>query len=311
MTSDNTGAIVATLKYKSFGSLRSSTGTPGTDRKYTGQRLVLQALAQAADESVKQPVQLDPLARSDRQSEIQAWLASLGVQDAWEIAPALVAMGYDLAKVQALVTEFPQPQAQAAMRWLVASYNVRSLVYGIGLGVGRISDIVLALKSYSYLDQAPVQGVDIHQGLEQTVLLMGHKLRSNIAVRREYDSALPKIQGYGSELNQVWTNIIDNAADALEGRQGTITLRTKAEDGWVVVEVEDDGPGIRPEIQSRIFDAFFTTKPPGKGTGLGLNISYNIVVHKHRGEIKVVSQPGKTCFQVRLPVSPATSVNAQ
>jgi signal transduction histidine kinase len=269
------------------------------------QRRTLQAMAQALQEAVAHPLHLDPMARSDREAELQEWLETRGVEDAWNIAPNLVSMGYGLEGVKAMAGEFPPPQLGAALGWLVATYSVQSLVFGIGLGAGRISDIVKALKSYSYLDQAPVQDVDVQEGLEQTLLLLAHKLRSNIAVRREYAPALPKINGYGSELNQVWTNIIDNAADALEGRQGTIILRTRTEDGWVVVEIEDDGPGIKPEVQPRIFDAFFTTKPPGKGTGLGLNISYNIVVHKHRGEIKVTSQPGKTCFQVRLPVGPS------
>ena len=172
----------------------------------------------------------------------------------------------------------------------------------IGQSAGRISEIVKALKSYSYLDQAPVQAVDLHEGLDNTLLVLGHKLKSGISVRREYALHLPNIEANGSELNQVWTNIIDNAADALEG-QGEITIRTRQDEEWVVIEIEDDGPGIPAEIQSRIFEPFFTTKPPGQGTGLGLDISYNIVVHKHRGDIKVFSEPGKTCFEVRLPLT--------
>ena len=176
-----------------------------------------------------------------------------------------------------------------------------NLLTEIGIGAGRISQIVNALKSYSYLDQAPVQGVDVHEGLNNTLLILSNKLKTGINVKREYASDLPKIQAYGSELNQVWTSILDNAADALEGR-GDITIRTRRDNECVVVEIEDNGPGIPEEIQHKIFDSFFTTKPPGKGTGLGLNISYNIVVQHHRGDIKVFSHPGKTCFQVWLPV---------
>ena len=167
---------------------------------------------------------------------------------------------------------------------------------------GRISEIVKALKSYSYLDQAPVQAVDLHEGLDNTLLVLGHKLKSGISVRREYAPDLPNIQANGSELNQVWTNIIDNAADALQG-QGEITIRTRHEGEWVVIEIEDDGPGIPAEIQPRVFEPFYTTKPPGQGTGLGLDISYNVVAHNHRGDINVFSEPGKTCFRVRLPVN--------
>jgi signal transduction histidine kinase len=144
--------------------------------------------------------------------------------------------------------------------------------------------------------------VDVHEGLDSTLVILRSKLKSGISVSREYAPGLLRIQAYGSELNQVWTNIIDNAIDALEG-QGEITIRSRQDGDWVVVEIEDNGPGIPPEIQPRLFDPFFTTKPPGKGTGLGLQISYNIIVNKHRGDIKVFSQPGKTCFQVWLPIN--------
>ena len=178
---------------------------------------------------------------------------------------------------------------------------MQTLIAEIGQGAGRISDIVKALKSYAYLDQGPVQDVDLHEGIDNTLLILRAKLKG-IEVRREYFSDLPKIEAYGSELNQVWTNLIDNAADALDGR-GTITLRTRTEGEWAVVDVEDDGPGIPPEIQSRVFDAFFTTKPPGKGTGMGLDITYNIVVYKHRGDIRLTSEPGMTRFTVWLPLN--------
>jgi predicted CoA-binding protein len=162
------------------------------------------------------------------------------------------------------------------------------------------------LKSYAYLDQAPVQAVDLHEGLDNTLVMLRSKLKAGVNVRRLYGPALPRIQAYGSELNQVWTNLIDNAIDAMQG-SGEITIRTHQDGPWVVVEIEDSGPGIPESIQPKIFDPFFTTKPPGKGTGLGLNISYNVIVHKHKGQINLSSRPGKTIFQVRLPINFAES----
>ncbi len=183
------------------------------------------------------------------------------------------------------------------------------LVDEIGIGAGRISELVRALKSYSYLDQAPLQSVDIHQGLNDTLVILRSKLKHGVAVRREYASDLPHIQAYGSELNQVWTNLIDNAIDALLAEDNptadpVITLRTYQHGEWVVVEVEDNGPGVPAEALPRLFDPFFTTKPPGKGSGLGLNISHNIIVQKHKGKIDIDSQPGRTRFTVRLPIHP-------
>jgi signal transduction histidine kinase len=162
-------------------------------------------------------------------------------------------------------------------------------------------DLVKALKTYTYLDRAPVQAVDVREGLDSTLVMLRSKLKGGITVRREYAPDLPRIQAYASELNQVWTNIIDNAADAMEG-SGEIVVRTRREGEWVVIEIEDNGPDIPEDIQSRIFDPFFTTKPPGAGTGLGLNISYNIIVQKHGGTISVRSREGKTTFEIKLPI---------
>ena len=158
-----------------------------------------------------------------------------------------------------------------------------------------------ALKSYSFLDQATVQEVDIHEGIDDTLLILRSKLKDGVDVKREYGD-LPKIQAHGSELNQVWTNLLDNAIDAMDG-QGQIIIRTHVDGEFVAVEIEDHGAGIPSDIQGRVFDAFFTTKPPGKGTGMGLDITYNIVVYKHHGAIAVTSEPGKTVFTVRIPVN--------
>ena len=153
------------------------------------------------------------------------------------------------------------------------------------------------------MDQAPIQEIDIHEGLESTLTILGHKLKAgDITVTREYDRTLPHISAYGSELNQVWTNIIDNAIDAIGERHGNISLRTKRESKKIVVEISDDGPGIPQNIQSRIFEQFFTTKGVGKGTGLGLSISYRIIVEMHKGDISFNSKPGGTRFEIRLPI---------
>ena len=164
-----------------------------------------------------------------------------------------------------------------------------------------ISEIVNAVKTYSYLDQAPIQDIDVKESLENTLVILRPKIKAGINISRDFADDVPRIEAYGSELSQVWTNIIDNAIDAMPA-QGELTLRTYTTDGDVAVEIIDNGPGIPPEVQPRIFDPFFTTKAPGVGPGLGLHIAYNIVVHKHHGQIQVASKPGETCFRVVLPV---------
>jgi signal transduction histidine kinase len=243
---------------------------------------------------------LDPLALGDRESEIQAWLEDSGVEDAWELSPTLAAAGWDSERLGVLCAAYSHPEMEVVVRWLAAGFTVYSLIADVHMSAERISEIVKSVKVYSYLDQAPVQEVDIHGSLDNTLVILRHKTKEGIKVVREYAPDLPRIQGYGSELNQVWTNILDNAIDALDGK-GQITLRTYAKDGHVFVEIQDDGPGIPPEIQQRIFEPFYTTKAPGVGTGLGLHISYSII-HKHHGQISVTSQPGETCFQVKLPL---------
>ena len=267
------------------------------------QRSSLDDMAGAARSAAGKPaLYLDPLARSDQEYEIESWLDEHQVPDAWELAPTLVNLGYAVDSLAVLAAPLDSDQMPVVIRWLGAVYTVYNLLAEVSQGAGRISEIVKSLKSYAYLDQAPVQTVDIHEGLDNTLVMLRHKL-GGIKVVRDYAPDLPLIQAYGSELNQVWTNLLDNAADALEHTPAPqITLKTTAHDGWVLVEVQDNGPGMPPEIQARVFDAFFTTKPPGKGTGMGLDISYNIVATKHRGNINVVSRPGFTCFQVTLPL---------
>jgi signal transduction histidine kinase len=265
------------------------------------QHEAVHALRSAIAARIASPPQLDPLARSDLESELQDWLETGEVDQAWELAPTLIAYGFDAPALKLFTQDLARSHLAVVARWLAASCSLYALMDEVRMGAERIAEIVKAVKAYAYLDQAPVQLVDVHEGIENTLIILRHKLKSGITVAREYAPGLPRIEAYASELNQVWTNLIDNAADAMQG-QGRLTLRTYRRDDNVVIEVGDDGPGIPPEIQSRIFDPFFTTKPPGSGTGLGLHIVYNSVVHKHRGQIHLASRPGATTFQVALPV---------
>ncbi len=262
----------------------------------------LLALDKMAGERARKPADMDSLTRSDRESALETWIEKHGIGKAWEIAPNLVDLGYEPAELEGLVAEFAPSQFPAIIDWLNDTYNVYSLLEEIGQGAGRIAELVKALKGYTYLDQAPIQTVDIHDGLESTLIILRSKLKPGITVHREYDADPPRIQAFGSELNQVWTNLIDNAIDAMDG-EGELTLRTRHDDKWVIVEVEDNGAGIPEEALPHIFDPFFTTKAPGSGTGLGLNISHNIVVQKHQGKMNVASEPGRTRFEVRIPIN--------
>jgi signal transduction histidine kinase len=260
----------------------------------------LEAETTRAMEIAARPPNLDALDRSDREEEVEAALEDANVENSWELASPLASLGYDADAIADLSDRFGDDKMTAVANVLATAYDVYNLLAEIGQGAGRISEIVKALKSYSYLDQAPVQEVDVHEGIDDTLLILRSKLKEGVVVRRAYGE-LPRIQAHGSELNQVWTNLLDNAIDALDG-EGQIDIRTSVDDGFVVVEIEDHGAGIPEDIQGRVFDAFFTTKPPGKGTGMGLDITYNIVVYKHNGAITLESEPGKTVFTVRLPV---------
>jgi signal transduction histidine kinase/predicted CoA-binding protein len=263
--------------------------------------------------SAARPIELDALTRGDREEEVEAWLEARQVPDAGALAPTLVTLGYETAGLDELAVKAGDG-LPVVVRWLAANHLVWNRLAEISHGAGRISEIVKALKGYSYLDQAPVQDVDVHEGIDSTLVILRHKLKAGIKVTRDYAPDLPRISAWGSELNQVWTNILDNAADALADRikdgSAEITIRTRREGDFVVVEIGDNGPGIPAEIQERIFEAFFTTKPPGKGTGLGLDISYRIVVHRHRGDIRVTSRPGQTTFVVKLPINNAADGKA-
>jgi len=255
--------------------------------------------AQAASE--RKAPELEHLARSDRAESVAHWLDAHGVAGAWDIAPTFVNAGLDSAWLAELADKLPPMSQVDALCWLEARLNLKSLVSQVDQSTARIAELVKAVKSYSYMDQSPMQEVDIHEGIESTLTMLGHKLK-NVTLVRAFDRSVPRIMAYGSELNQVWTNLIDNAIAAVNGT-GKICIGTCLEDSQLVVEIVDDGPGIPPEVQSRMFEPFFTTKSVGTGTGLGLIISNRIVGDRHGGEIEFESRPGETRFKVRLPVS--------
>jgi len=260
----------------------------------------LQDLHARITTSKMQPV-TDALERLDREQVIQDWLEGRRMPDPWLLSSSLAGSGWTPEGLDELAGSFETAELSQVVRWLAAGGLVYGLLDEVRQGAGRISQIVKAVKSYTYLDQAPIQEVDVHEGLENTLVILRHKLKSGVEVTRAYGQGLPRIEAYASELNQVWTNLIDNAVDAMQGH-GELILRTYAREGRVWVEIQDSGPGIPKELQQRIFEPFFTTKPPGSGSGLGLHIAYDIVVNKHHGEIHIQSQPGATCFQVGLPV---------
>jgi signal transduction histidine kinase len=243
---------------------------------------------------------LSPLELSDREGELRTWLEEHGNEDGWQLAPNLAEAGVKATNLEELTKLFPAAALGPAIARLTASLEIARLVCDVEHSASRISELVAAIKEYSFMDEAPRQEVDVAKGIESTLIMLSHKLKRGITVVRNYDPKLPRIPSYGSELNQVWTNLIDNAADAMKGK-GELQIRTCTEGEEVLVEIVDNGPGIPVEIQSRIFDPFFTTKGVGEGTGLGLDTVYRIV-RKHHGNISFVSKPGNTCFRVRLPV---------
>ena len=241
------------------------------------------------------------LERTDRQEALEEWLEAHGQARESARSAELAEMGYRPADLDELLLLFPPPAFPLVITLISTAFLAESLAGEISRGAREIAEIVKALKSYVYLDQGPVQDVDVHEGIENTLIILRHKLKTGITVRRDFAGELPRVAAHGSELNQVWTNLIDNAVDALDGK-GEIVLRTRRDDSRVVVEVEDNGPGIPAEVQPRVFTLFFTTKPLGKGSGQGLNISYGIV-RRDGGTIDFQSRPGRTVFTVRLPAS--------
>jgi signal transduction histidine kinase len=243
---------------------------------------------------------LDTLATSDLEDQIDSLLRSHGQNDLWQLASDLAHRGVKPEVLESLFATLDAEVARAALVRIAASVEIANLLNEIESSTSRISDLVRAVKEYTYMDQTPAQNVDVIKGLENTLTILHHKLKRGVTVRREYEKVPLLVNSFGSELNQIWTNIIDNAIDAMGGR-GELRVRTYRDDTCVVVEIGDNGPGISPEVKAHIFEPFFTTKGVGEGTGLGLDTVQRIV-KKHRGTIQVTSKPGDTRFQVFLPL---------
>jgi signal transduction histidine kinase len=263
----------------------------------------LQARDQGYDAIVNRTV--NPISLRDREDDITDWLENYGVEQAWKLAEPLAEAGIETDMLEHLMAPWrndPTEMRDMGLRWLSLSFEVMSMITSGLRGAERIAELVHSMKSYSYLDRGAQQTVDIHEGLEDTLRLFSHKLKQGIEVRRTYDPTLPKILAFGSELNQVWTNLIDNAIDAMND-VGVLELMTVNHGDHLQVHVIDSGAGIPPDVRSRLFEPFFTTKAVGKGSGLGLEVVRRIVENRHRGTITVNSQPGRTEFSVCLPTS--------
>ena len=245
-------------------------------------------------------ISTDPLAQSDREERITIWLEAHRMPDAWKIAPVITDAGVDIPKLERLAGQVGDEVLCDALTRIASLLTIARLIDEIEISTKRITHLVQAVKEYSYMDQAAMKEVDLRQGLENTLTILQHKLKAGITVVREYDEGLPQICAFGGELNQIWTNLMANAIEAMHGK-GELRVRTAKELDRVLVEIGDNGPGIPPEILSHIFEPFFTTKGVGEGTGLGLD-TVRRIIRNHHGEIRVTSQPGDTRFQVYLPL---------
>ena len=263
-------------------------------------------LQEEAVERVAKAPELSPMEASDREDAVGDWLEDHGISGGWDLAPTFVQAGLEAAWLDQVAAVVDDGTLEGAVRWLNYTVEIELLMNEIEDSTKRVSHLVTAAKQYSQLDRAPYQVVDVHELLKSTLMMLGGKLRDGITVVKDFDRSLPPIPAYPAELNQVWTNLIDNAVSAMDGH-GTLTVRTARDNDRVLVEIGDTGPGIPREIRERIFEPFFTTKPVGEGTGLGLDISYRIVVTRHHGDLRVESEPGDTRFQVRLPITPAAA----
>ncbi|MFH9228357.1 ATP-binding protein [Streptomyces lydicus] len=256
-------------------------------------------------ERVAKSTSLSPLEASDREDSLSDWLDEHGIADGWQLAPTFVQAGLDIDWLDQVAAAVDSDTLDGAVRWLNCTVETELLMNEIEESTTRVSALVTAAKQYSQLDRAPHQVTNVHELLDSTLLMVSAKIGPHITVVKDYDRSLPDIPAYPSELNQVWTNLIDNAVAAMSSTDagGTLTVRTARDGDHLLVEFCDTGPGVPAEIRERIFDPFFTTKPVGEGTGLGLDISWRIIVNKHNGDLRFRSAPGDTRFQVRLPLT--------
>lgn len=262
------------------------------------------ALDSLRQELRRRPPTADPLDIADAEEAVVDWLRRQGVPDGWRIAPPLVAAGADVGWCKRVGDVLPAAALESGLQWVASSSSAVELISQVKEATGRVSELVGAVRSYSQMDRASMQRIEVTDGIESTLMVLGHVLGSGVRVERDFDPAVPAIEAYAGELNQVWTNLIHNAVDAMHG-QGTLRLVTREDVDSVVIQVCDDGEGMPPEVAARAFDAFFTTKEVGKGTGLGLDVARRIVAERHRGTISIESRPGDTVVTVRLPLHPS------
>jgi signal transduction histidine kinase len=269
----------------------------------------LNALVELQDDVIeraaKAPV-LTAMQAADREDELGAWMEERGLAGAWDVAPVFAQAGLDVDCLNQIKDRVEPGLLDQAVHWIGYALETEQLMTDIEDATGRVSSLVSAAKQYSQMDRAAHQWIDVHNGIDSTLIMLNHKIGTGVKVVKDYDRTLPQVPAHPAELNQVWTNLIDNAVQAMNGA-GTLTISTYRDDDHVVVSIGDTGPGVPKEHRKRIFEPFFTTKPVGEGTGLGLDISYRIVVNGHGGDITVTSEPGDTKFQVRLPVREAPS----
>jgi signal transduction histidine kinase len=268
---------------------------------------VLRALTELQEELVARvgsATELSTLERADREDELGDWFDDHEVGGAWELAGVFGPAGLGPEDLDRVAAAVEPPALEAALRWLAYTVETETLIGEIADSTSRISALVDAAKQYSQLDRAPHQPTDLHAGLDATLVMLSAKIPPGVTVVKDYDRSLPAVPAYAGELNQVWTNLVVNALDAMAG-EGTLTLRTARDGDCALVEVADTGPGIPEDLRRRVFEPFFTTKPVGQGTGLGLDVSYRIVVSRHGGDLRVQSRPGETRFQVLLPLAEA------
>jgi signal transduction histidine kinase len=265
----------------------------------------LDALIELQDDVIERAAKaptLTAMQAADREDELGEWMDERGLAGAWDVAPVFAQAGIDVDCLNQIKDRVEPELLDQAVHWIGYALETEQLMTDIEDATSRVSSLVSAAKQYSQMDRAAHQWIDVHTGLDSTLVMLNHKIGKGVTVVKDYDRTLPQIPAHPAELNQVWTNLIDNAVQAMNGA-GTLTISTFRDDDDVVVSIGDTGPGVPKELRKRIFEPFFTTKPVGEGTGLGLDISYRIVMNGHGGDITVTSEPGDTRFQVRLPMS--------
>jgi signal transduction histidine kinase len=264
---------------------------------------------EAAVERMAKAEELSPLEVAEAEDEVGEWLDDHGVKDSWDLAPAFVAAGVKVDWLDEVAETVPEGLLDDGVHWVAYALDTEQLMNEIDDSTSRISTLVSAAKQYSQLDRAPHQEIDVREGLKSTLTMLLHKIKKSGKIRlvKEFADDLPSVPAYPGELNQVWTNLIDNAVAAMPDG-GTLTIRTALDGEHVLVEIGDTGVGVPKELQVKIFEPFFTTKPTGEGTGLGLDISYRVITQRHGGDLRVISEPGNTRFQVRLPINEPPSL---